>query len=251
MKPAFYGLLLALQFLTRVPIPVACPWTLATSRWAVRCYPLVGMLLGALMAAAGQLFAGLPAPLLTLLLLSLWVALSGGLHLDGLMDVADALGSNTPLEKRWAIMKDPHVGSFAIIALLFQLAWKGALLWAWLEAGISLLWLVAVLGLGRLAAVALLVQVPAARKEGLAWSWQQHLGHRDLLLSMLPLALLWWLTPGWVLALGALLFFLLSYGALIIRAFKGINGDIVGAAIEGGELWLLLVVWLSLSSVTG
>ncbi|MDR5904137.1 adenosylcobinamide-GDP ribazoletransferase [Franzmannia qiaohouensis] len=251
MSNAGYGLLLALQFLTRVPIPLNCPWTPATSRWAVRCYPLVGMLLGGLLALAGQLFGSLPTPLLALLLLSLWVALSGGLHLDGLMDVADALGSNRPMEQRWVIMKDPHVGSFAIIALLFQLAWKGALLWAWLEAGIGLVWLVAVLGLGRLGAVALLVLAPVAREEGLAWSWQQHLGHRDLLLALLPLVLLWWLAPGWLLSLGALLVFLLSYGALIIRAFKGINGDIVGAAIEGGELWLLLVVWWSLSSVMG
>ncbi|MBD3897606.1 adenosylcobinamide-GDP ribazoletransferase [Halomonas sp. ML-15] len=251
MRNAGYGLLLALQFLTRVPIPFNCPWAPATSRWAVRCYPLVGMLLGGLLALAGQLLGSLPTPLLALLLLSLWVALSGGLHLDGLMDVADALGSNRPLEQRWAIMKDPHVGSFAIIALLFQLAWKGALLWAWLEAGIGLVWLVAVLGLGRLGAVALLVLVPAAREEGLAWAWQQHLGHRDLLFAVLPLALLWWLAPGWMLLLGALLVFLLSYGALIIRAFKGINGDVVGAAIEGGELWLLLVVWWSLSSVMG
>lgn len=252
MKSALFGLLLAIQFLTRLPVPVECPWTPATSRWAVRCYPLVGMLLGGLLAVVGLLLDGvLPTPLLALALLSLWVALSGGLHLDGLMDVADALGSNLPLERRWAIMKDPHAGSFAIIALLFQLAWKGGLLWAWLEAGIALVWLVVVLALGRLAATLLLVLVPAARKQGLAHAWQQHLGYRDLLLAMLPLALLWWLAPGWLVLLGALLVFLLSYAALIIRTFKGINGDIVGAAIEGGELWLLLSVWWLLSSAMG
>ncbi|MDX5379060.1 MAG: adenosylcobinamide-GDP ribazoletransferase, partial [Halomonas sp.] len=46
MKDAAFGLVLALQFLTRLPLPLACPWTPPTRRWAVRCYPLVGLLLG-------------------------------------------------------------------------------------------------------------------------------------------------------------------------------------------------------------
>ncbi|MFY0990815.1 adenosylcobinamide-GDP ribazoletransferase [Halomonas sp. C05BenzN] len=248
MKRAGYGLLLAIQFLTRLPVPVECPWNAATSRWAVRCYPLVGLLLGALLAGVSVvLHDRLPTPLLALLLLSLWVALSGGLHLDGLMDVADALGSNAPLARRWAIMKDPQVGSFAILALVFLLAWKGVLLWALLEARTSPLLIALIPALGRLGAVALLVLAPAARAEGLAWAWKAHLRRRDLWLSLIPLALaLPWLPDGSLLLGGllvALSSFLLIYGALMMRAFKGINGDIVGAAIEGGELWLLLIAW--------
>ncbi|QJQ94904.1 MULTISPECIES: adenosylcobinamide-GDP ribazoletransferase [Halomonadaceae] len=257
MRDAGHGLLLAIQFLTRLPIPVECPWTPATSRWAVRCYPLVGALLGGILALAGQwLDSWLPMPLLALALLSLWVALSGGLHLDGVMDLADALGSNAPLERRFAIMKDPHVGSFGIIALLFLLAWKGALLWALLVAGVSLGMLIAIIALGRFCAVALLVLAPAARPEGLAWTWKRHLGARDLLLSLVPLVALGLLfpeavQPGWLLLCGALLPFLLLYALLMVRSFKGVNGDIVGAAIEGGELWLLLIGWIWWSSVMG
>lgn len=264
MLNAIHGLLLAIQFLTRIPVPVECPWNASTSRWAVRCYPLVGLLLGVLLAMVGALLQDwLPTPLLALLLLSLWVAATGGLHLDGVMDVADALGSNAPLERRWAIMKDPHVGSFGIIALVFLLAWKAMLLWALLDVGVGPVVLVAVLMFGRVAAVALLVTAPVARSEGLAWAWKRHLGSRDLPLSLWPLPLLAWLLPGgwWAgLALAVLLtiflaVFLLLYGWAMIRGFKGINGDIVGAAIEGGELWmllgLLLAAWISLSFVMG
>jgi adenosylcobinamide-GDP ribazoletransferase len=248
MREAGFGLLLAIQFLTRIPVPFACPWTPTTSRWAVRCYPLVGLLLGAFLAVIASLLQGmLPDPLLALLLLSGWVALSGGLHLDGLMDVADALGSNALLEGRWSIMKDPQVGSFGTLALVFLLAWKGMLLWAMLDAGIDPVIIALVPVLGRLAGVALLVEVPAARPEGLAWSWKQHLGRRDLWLSTLPLLpLAFWVSDGfqWLgVLLCALLTFLLLYAALVIRAFKGVNGDIIGAAIEGGELWLLLIAW--------
>ncbi|UYG08739.1 adenosylcobinamide-GDP ribazoletransferase [Halomonas sp. M4R1S46] len=244
MKDAAFGTLLAIQFLTRLPVPVACPWTPATRRWAARAYPLVGALLGALAGGVGTLLQPLlPTPLLALLLLSLWVALSGGLHLDGLMDLADALGSNAPLDRRWAIMKDAQVGSFAVLALVFHLAWKAALLWALLEAGASPWWLVPIATLARLGGLGLLVGVSAARREGLAHAWQQSLGARDLALAaLLPLAGLV-VVPGaaW-LALG-LAAFIIIYGLAVRRAFGGINGDIVGAAIEGGELCLLLIAW--------
>ncbi|ATJ82050.1 adenosylcobinamide-GDP ribazoletransferase [Halomonas beimenensis] len=244
MKDAAFGALLALQFLTRLPVPLACPWTPATRRWAARAYPLVGLLLGALVAALGTALEGvLPTPLLALLLLSAWVALTGGLHLDGLMDLADALGSNAPLERRWAIMKDAQVGSFAVLALVFHLAWKGALLWALLAAGASPWWLVPVAALGRFGAVGLLVVVPAARAEGLAHAWQQSLTRGDLALAaVVPLALAAW-TPGGLWPLLGLVAFITFYGLAARRAFGGINGDIVGAAIEGGELWLLLIAW--------
>lgn len=252
MRAVMYGFLLALQFLSRLPVPVECPWHAQTSRWAVRCYPLVGLLLGGIVAMVGMLLqAVLPIPMLALLLLSAWVALSGGLHLDGWMDVADAVGSNAPLEKRWAIMKDPHVGSFGILALVFLLLWKGALLLALLDTNAGLAWLPLVMALARLGAVGLLVQVPAARPEGLARAWQQHLGQRDLLLALWPLPLAFLLWPGWAWLLVALVPFLVGYGLWARRVFNGINGDILGAAIEGGELWLLLNVWLWCSFATG
>ncbi|WP_075881098.1 adenosylcobinamide-GDP ribazoletransferase [Vreelandella massiliensis] len=244
MKDAGFGLLLAIQFLTRLPVPVECPWRPATSRWALRCYPLVGLLLGALLAGVAALLQGLlPTPLLALALLSVWIGLSGGLHLDGLMDVADALGSNMPLERRWEIMKDPQVGSFGILALVFLLAWKGMLLWALLEADLPLALLVAIPALSRFAAVALLCLAPCARREGLAWVWRQHLRQRDLPLSFIPLSLLFLWLPQWTILLGGLLVFVSLYTLAMIRSFTGINGDIVGAAIEGGELWLLLIGW--------
>ncbi|MFQ3788401.1 adenosylcobinamide-GDP ribazoletransferase [Halomonas sp. A29] len=252
MKDAAYGLALALQFLTRLPLSLQCPWTPATRRWAVRCYPLVGMLLGGLLVAVAILLEGLlPTPLLALALLTLWVALTGGLHLDGLMDVADALGSNAPLERKWEIMKDPHVGSFGILALVFLLLWKAALLFVLLDAGANLALLVAIPVLGRLAAVVLLVLAPAAHVEGMAASWKRDLTPFDLMLAALPVLPLALLVPvgGWLCL--ALVPFLALYAWGMLSAFKGINGDIVGTAIEGGELWLLLAAWSWWSFVMG
>ena len=128
MKNALWGAVLALQFLTRLPIPIAAPWTSETRRWAVRAFPFVGLLIGTVLALVAFGMHNVPAPITALTLLSIWVAISGGLHLDGVMDIADALGSNQPLARRWEIMKDPQIGSFGMLALVFLLAWKGVLL---------------------------------------------------------------------------------------------------------------------------
>ncbi|GAB2726934.1 adenosylcobinamide-GDP ribazoletransferase [Halomonas garicola] len=247
MKNAAFGLILALQFLTRIPVPVTCPWTPETRRFAVRAYPLVGMLLGGALALAAylltEIFPATPAPLTALVLLSLWVGLSGGLHLDGLMDMADALGSNQPLERRFAIMQDPQVGSFGMLALFFLLAWKGVLLWALVEHGAPVGWLIAVPALGRWLGAASLALIPCAKPSGLAHAWQRSLTPLDAALGLaapLVLALVW---PGvWLALLAAGLYFLVARAALK-RWFGGITGDLAGAMIEGGELWLLLCLW--------
>lgn len=245
MKDALFGLVLALQFLTRIPLPVACPWTPATRRWAIRAYPLVGLLIGSVLVLSALLlnFIGAPTPITALLLLSLWVALSGGLHLDGVMDLADALGSNQPLERRWEIMKDAQIGSFGILALLFLMAWKGVLLWALLAYQAPLWWLLAVPALGRFAGVALLVLTPCAHSKGLAWSWRQSLSPRDVGYALLPLLLLVVVFPG-LIAWGLVIVVWVAFARkALLRLFNGINGDMVGATIEGGELWLLVLMW--------
>ncbi|MGM0858704.1 MAG: adenosylcobinamide-GDP ribazoletransferase [Pseudomonadota bacterium] len=245
MKDALFGGLLALQFLTRLPVPVACPWTPTTRRWAVRAYPLVGLAMGGMLALAAHGLGALatPSPIIALVLLSLWVAISGGLHLDGVMDLADALGSNQPLARRWEILKDSQIGSFAMLALIFLLAWKGVLLWAFVHYQAPLWWLVVLPALGRWAGVALLTLAPCAHQQGLAWSWQQSLRPREVALALVPLAPMALVYPaliGW-LALVAL--FVAAARWALVRSFNGINGDMVGATIEGGELWLLVMMW--------
>lgn len=255
MKSALYGGVLALQFLTRLPLPLACPWTPATRRWALRAYPLVGLLLGGLLALLATLMQNLPTPITALALLSLWVALSGGLHLDGVMDLADALGSNQPLARRWEIMKDPQVGSFGILALFFLLAWKGILLWALLDGQAPLWWLAVLPGLARWGGAALLVLTPCAQQQGMAWAWQQSLGPRDVMLALAPLLLLAFFWPGLAVALVAIAAFAGASRWALVSLFKGINGDMVGATIEGGELWLMGLMlswwWFAMASPPG
>jgi len=119
----------AFQFLTRLPIPINLTYTDEVFRRSVVFYPLIGAVLGLLLALAGwglQLL--LPLWPATVLLLALWVALTGGLHLDGLMDAADGLLSHRPREQMLEIMKDSRVGAMGVMVCVLHLLFKAALL---------------------------------------------------------------------------------------------------------------------------
>ena len=93
-------------------------------------FPVVGMIIGGLLAAVdglGSLF--LFDPLRALLDVAFLALLTGGLHLDGLADSADALYLHHDREKALEIMKDPRVGVMGVLVLIFCLGFKLTGLW--------------------------------------------------------------------------------------------------------------------------
>ncbi|NLP52894.1 adenosylcobinamide-GDP ribazoletransferase [Bacillus sp. RO1] len=253
MKNSLYGLALSLQFLTRIPVPVECPWNKESSRWALRCYPLTGMVLGGIIVFIISFLHGvLPTWMLALLILTIWIWLTGGLHLDGWMDVADAVGSNATLEKKWEIMKDPRVGSFGILSLLFLLVWKAVFIYLLLnESYQSTMCFLVILACSRGIAVYLMHLFPTAQQHGLAFEWKKNLTGRDLVLAFLPIAVLFLFLPQYLVLLPAYALFTWWYGKWMMKQFKGSNGDLMGTAIEGGELCGLIVMWTYISFVIG
>src|SRR5690606_7673193 len=122
-------LLIALQFLTRLPVRLpGMPEAQQIGR-SLLWYPLVGLLLGGLLLALHGLLGATPALLQAAILLAVWAGLSGGLHLDGLADSADAwVGGLGDRERTLAIMKDPRSGPIAVVVLLLVLLLKFAAL---------------------------------------------------------------------------------------------------------------------------
>ncbi|SDO24442.1 adenosylcobinamide-GDP ribazoletransferase [Alkalicoccus daliensis] len=250
MKNAVDGFILSVQFLTRIPLPVKAEWNASSSRWALRFYPLTGLLIGILPALL--VWLSFPFPLLVeaMLILTFFVWVTGGLHLDGWMDVFDAVGANAPLEKKWLIMKDPHVGSFGIIALIFLLAWKFIVILELLvlEASPAVFLLIPVLA--RFLVVLLMTAVPSVKQSGLAAAWQKHINRKEAVIASIPVIFVILLSGEIYFAavfLSALVFFFL-YRTWLMKEFKGINGDLAGASIEGGELWILVSIWIFISS---
>ena len=121
--------LIALQFLTRVPVPA---WTGFRPEWLQDClryFPLVGALVG--VAGAAVLALGMawwPVPVAVVLSMAFTVWLTGGFHEDGLADTCDALGGAVSRARALEIMKDSRIGSYGTLALVLVLGLKAAVL---------------------------------------------------------------------------------------------------------------------------
>ena len=110
----------ALAFLTRLPVPAPPdPKLNRAAAW----FPVVGLVVGGIAAGVRALADQVlpPAPA-TVLAVAAAVLVTGGLHEDGLADVADALGAHTTRERRLEILKDPRVGAFGALALILAVA---------------------------------------------------------------------------------------------------------------------------------
>ncbi|MUG43997.1 adenosylcobinamide-GDP ribazoletransferase [Paenibacillus woosongensis] len=120
----------AFQFLSRFPVPVEVNFTPGVLRRSAKYYPLVGFAIGAALglAAVGIAWVLPPMPA-AVLILALWIWLTGGLHLDGWMDAADALLSYRSRERMLEIMKDSRVGAMGVIACVLLLLLKMSLLY--------------------------------------------------------------------------------------------------------------------------
>lgn len=240
-------LLIALQFLTRLPIRLPgmpVPRQLGRS---LLWYPLVGLLLGGVLLAAAWLLSGVAVPLAAALLLALWVLASGGLHLDGLADTVDAwVGGYGDRERTLALMKDPCCGPMAVAALVLLLLLKFAALWALLEAGAWAALLLAPL-LGRVGVLLLLLGTPYVREGGLGSALAAHVpqraGWRVLLASVLACLLAGW--AGLLAVAVAAALFVLVRRALLQR-LGGTTGDSAGALLELLECGVLVALAVAL-----
>lgn len=118
--------LIALGFLTRIPTPRGLPPSAAEMGRSTRMYPLVGLVLGSILAVMHLLMirAGGAAFFRGAVLVVAQVVLTGGLHLDGLMDTADGLWGCHGRERILEIMKDSRVGAHAVMAAVCLLLLK-------------------------------------------------------------------------------------------------------------------------------
>lgn len=247
----------ALQFLTRLPVALPAAPSPEAVGASLRFYPLVGLVVGSLAGAVGVAagLLGVPALPAAALAVAALVLLTGNLHLDGLMDTADGLGSGgTDREQVLAVMRDSRVGAHGVAAGTLALLLKVALL-----AGLPGTSLVAALALaaawGRGAMVFAAVRYPYARPGGgLAHAHTTHAGRTEAAGAAVTLALATLLlapatghpAAGVAAAAGALPTLLLA-GRWLARRLGGVTGDTLGALGELTEIAALA----GLRAVTG
>jgi len=239
--------LIAVRTLTCIPTPEPRRRMDASLlAWSAALYPLVGALLA--LAAWGlyvALRAALPQAILMLLVLAIWAVATGGLHEDGLADAADAFGSQATREGIHRVLKDSHVGTYGVLALILSIAlrWQGlthmppaALLAALLASQVV-----------PRAGIVTLAYVAGPATPGSGGALAKSLRGAQVAVAWL-LALLLVVPFGWKAALlsgGVALVVVALCQAYFHRKIGGVTGDCLGAANQLQEIAVVLgvLVW--------
>jgi len=238
----FRPFIVAVQFLTRIPTPKLNDISQKEIGRSLAWYPVVGLIIGGILVSAMELLSNAPVSLQAALVLSLWVLITGALHLDGLADSADAwLGGYGDKDKTLAIMKDPTSGPAAVVILILVLLVKFTAIEAIIKNGDWVILLFApILARGMML---LLFQTTAyVRTGGLGEALAHH--HSHLIGWTLIAALV--VTCAWMLALQGIIIILTSFITffsvrhMMKKRLGGTTGDTAGALIEISETVILL-----------
>jgi len=236
----------AIAFLTIVPVRFSpdepTEADVAAARYA---FPIVGLAIGTVLAllSAGLSAAGASPMLSSFFLITTWAIITGGLHLDGLADSSDGLFLHGDPQRRLSAMRDPHVGSFGVLAIVLVILGKFAALTPLLGRRRAL----ALLGAAAVSRTLVLIAAglaPYARPEGTG---------RPIVAATSVVDSLWSIVAA--LAAGAILSgelgLLASIAALLVawavthhatHQVGGVTGDILGAVVELGELVYLVIL---------
>ncbi|WP_428390914.1 adenosylcobinamide-GDP ribazoletransferase [Lichenicoccus sp.] len=232
-------------FFTRLPVgwlmPEAPNIDMARAAWA---YPLAGALVG---LCSGGVYAigawcGLSPMLCACWSLAAMVLLTGGLHEDGLADMADGFGGGRDVEAKLAIMRDSRIGSYGTLALLLSSIVRIAAVAAIATPARVVAALVASGAISRAAIVLLLVLLPPARSDGLASSLRTV--PRLAVLAALAIASAFdaALLDDWLLAPACMLIVTVLLAALSRAQIGGQTGDVLGAGAVLAECAVLSVL---------
>lgn len=261
LKTEVYAAVAALQFLTHLPIPVTVPFERPVLARSVVYFPLAGAIVGALTAGAAWLLGhALPPWPAAVLTLALWIGLSGGLHLDGLMDTADGVLSHRSRERMLEIMKDSRVGAMGVIVAILLLLLKASLLAELV--GNEREWLfpalVTAACIGRVAmSFAITIWPPARKDEGIGAMFngvnKVRIGAGCLLAALFAVISFLFNDINYLqrlsIVVASLLLMLLTVGSLgrwLSRKLGGLTGDTYGAINEIVEVVMLLAAVMAI-----
>lgn len=248
MTNFFYSIILAFSFFSILPVPKII-WTDRRLKYVPLSMPLVGSVNGLLAFALFTILSNITiSPVLKGIIMTLFfIIYTGALHIDGLMDSADAYFSRQNREKKLEILKDPHAGAFAIITLCFFILTKIMIFSEIFTQGLSNITIIIFIPIlsRTIQALMLYVFLPA-RDEGLAKTFhsKSKMGAITLLVIFIIQCLFISILYGnlsLILPASLLIFTSLFYYS-VKKNFGGITGDLLGAFLELSELILLILL---------
>lgn len=238
--------MLIMAFATIVPMPSMTGVDDTALRRSIGFFPVAGWVLGLFLWGAMWVTAHLmPRGPAAVVVLAAYVLLTGALHLDGLADTFDAIGSRKSAHDALTVMKDSRIGTMGAVAVMLVLIGK-VIAFSHLSATSLGVWVVVPV-LARTSVVWSMMGTPAARPEGLGALYAQHLSKWTVAgatgVSLITATLL----MPWHEALGLMLLAVAStvvWTRVIRKRFGGSTGDTYGALLE-------IVEWVGFLAVTG
>ncbi|MDR7855777.1 adenosylcobinamide-GDP ribazoletransferase [Tissierella sp.] len=235
------GLILSLQFFSRIPININVDFNEKNAKYSVFFLPLVGAIIGGLGGLVYYLISPYNKLIASFLALLTTIIATGGLHLDGLSDTCDGFFSNRDKEKALEIMKDSRIGAFGVLSIVLLILFKFILI-----ASIEMLPIAIILSFAnsRLVVARIISYKKSARPGGLGDFFHSSKPEKLMIASaviyiaILILLDIRYLIPLLITALAG------EYISHVsCKKIDGLTGDVYGAIIEIGEAISLLSFW--------
>lgn len=233
------SIVVAFQFLTRLYLPINVEWDTANLRRSLMWFGFVGAFIGVILAGAMTLFNRfnvIPA-VSGIIILIIWIFITGGMHIDGISDMADGFFSMRDKEKTLEIMKDSHVGAFGVITIVFLLLIKFEMLKEFIIIEKNVWLLILPPTIARIAAGLVLSFYETTKKSGLGYTF-----HSSDPRIFWAIGFVITLIISSILNIKSLIFIgiaILASNLMALWAKKkigGLNGDIYGAIVETVEV---------------
>ena len=243
------SLFIAFSTYSRIPVPQA-EWSEENRKYSMCFFPLIGAVIGLLLwgwlwlcdaLSIGPVLKGAAGALLP-------IFVTGGIHMDGFMDTSDALASWQSRERRLEILKDSHVGAFAVLGCAGYLLLHAAVLSEASATSGALLCCVFVLS--RALSAWAMATFRSARPQGMLDAFAQAAHRRMVTVSCVVYAVLcavvWSVFGGWLtlVCLLAAALCVIYYRHMANKQFGGVTGDLAGWFLQVTELVLTAVIVL-------
>ena len=248
MKSIINGFIIAFAAYSKIPMPKA-EWNKKNMKYALCFFPVIGLVIGALLYGWSFICGeyGFGQTCFALVGTVIPIIVTGGIHLGGLMDTADALHSHEKKEKKLEILRDPHVGAIAVTsAICFFFLYAAGLALIWKKNQLLLLGLSYVISrtLGGMS----IVWFPAAKQDGGLYSFSSMAQRRTVRVVLVTLLAMCFISAvviqpviGAVMALAAMWVWTYYY-YMSGKQFGGITGDLAGYFLCLCELSSVLVI---------
>ena len=247
IKTIFESIIISFSMYSKIPMPYV-QWKEENMKYAMCFFPLVGLAIGIVMGAWMYLALGIGNILFAGIATIIPVIISGGIHIDGFCDTVDARSSHQSAERKLEILKDPHIGAFALI---YCVVYFIAVFSFWTEININMDTIIFIaLGfmLSRAFSAVSIVTFKCSKNSGLAYMFSNAAEKQVVKKSMFVYIVMIFNIMLFINSLLAIITILLTilcfvkYKKMSYNEFGGITGDLAGYFLQMLELILLIAV---------